>query len=692
MVDQSRLLDLIAAVRAHPRDNRPRRALANWLERQGDPRGEWIQLQVTDDSGLDQVSSNWVSQFSQFASDETERRETELFRNHRRTWFGTPPHGVEIHVDRGLLHLHLFHEILPLTESTEHWFRDQQLWIESLSFDTEEILEVILQRGFLSQVAVLHIPFDLMKMPLLADQTQIRSLHLYGANIKDDWFDQISRLHSLQSLELTGCTSFVGTGLIAAAALSELEHLTVNGSFTDFSGIAALKSLRRLKVKFRTSTEKAGLGDRLCREVARLDSLQSFNVTSEVDQGVTNEGLRELRSMHELKSLSLQIASRTDLSLLAELLNLEELTVTGAGVTDDQLKNLAKLKSLRALNFWGKEVTGIGLPAISNLSELECLRHLPLRVLTPEFKRFSSRKAPQQLEFNGELVTDECMSSLLPLVQLRELDLHNTAVTGKGVELLVQLPRLESVFVKLEQLQEAQPEILGGWTSLRRLNITGGGVSLRPLSNFRGLPRLSIALHLYDPEFNETELAFLAGMTQIKILDLSDCEPMTDIGIANLADLTAIQELDLHGSDINEMSLQHLSGMWDLRDLRLGRIPIEGGGLVFLTTLTQLIDLRLNHTGCTDAGMFHLASLKQLEHLDLYRSRVTDEGLQHLTSLGQLRSLNLSYSRITDSGLEYLMQVTSLEHLWLDGTDISVSGVKSLQQKLPQCSIRYSPN
>ncbi len=63
--------ELLAAIRAAPDDDRPRLVYADWLQERGDPRGEFIALQLAN------AGDAWA-----------QRREQKLLRDHTRAWLG----------------------------------------------------------------------------------------------------------------------------------------------------------------------------------------------------------------------------------------------------------------------------------------------------------------------------------------------------------------------------------------------------------------------------------------------------------------------------------------------------------------------------------------------------------------------------------------------------------------------------
>src|ERR1035437_906240 len=69
-----------------------------------------------------------------------------------------------------------------------------------------------------------------------------------------------------------------------------------------------------------------------------------------------------------------------------------------------------------------------------------------------------------------------------------------------------------------------------------------------------------------------------------------------------------------------------------------------------------IVGLDLSGTKVTDVGLEHLKGLDQLQTLNLSKTKVTDAGLEQLKGLNQLRTLNLINTKVTDEGVKYLQE------------------------------------
>jgi hypothetical protein len=185
----------------------------------------------------------------------------------------------------------------------------------------------------------------------------------------------------------------------------------------------------------------------------------------------------------------------------------------------------------------------------------------------------------------------------------------------------------------------------------------------RPATGLRHVNRLTQLrdLWLFDAgeEVNDLDVQALGGLGQLRSLSLV-CPSLTDSGLRQLRGLTQIEELSLAHTKVTDAGLQYLSGFSHLRELRLdGRI--------------------------TDRGLVHLKSFPRLSDLDLGATEVTDAGLENLKGLIELSELNLDGTQVTDVGLECLRGLTKLRSLWLLRTNVTDVGVEKLHGALPEC-------
>ena len=197
-----------------------------------------------------------------------------------------------------------------------------------------------------------------------------------------------------------------------------------------------------------------------------------------------------------------------------------------------------------------------------------------------------------------------------------------------------------------------------------------------PIANLHYLQNLKIA----NCNIADGDLSFLAALTTLTDLTISDCGIST---IAQLAGLTAITYLDLSHNTIRNIS--YLSAMEGLKKLYLsGNAVISLKDIQHLTSLQEL-DVSYNSLATTE----HVASLVHLKFLDVTSNDLMElKGMEPLTELEhfaaaynnltgidilqsctQLRTLNVSHNTLLN--IQIVNKLTKLEELDFSHNEVS---------------------
>jgi Leucine-rich repeat (LRR) protein len=224
-----------------------------------------------------------------------------------------------------------------------------------------------------------------------------------------------------------------------------------------------------------------------------------------------------------------------------------------------------------------------------------------------------------------------------------------------------------------------------------------------------GRPVLCVYSHsrsLSDNHLEQLRPALEACLEPV-FLDLSQCHRVTDAGMVHLKNLACLRRLDLFDTKIGDAGLEHLTGLTNLENLRLGthNLPavITDAGLAHVAKITSLRKLYLNCPKVTDDGLARLAPLTNLEEFtfagNLLEPDVGDRRLAAMKGMTKLRALTVgSYipkgnDPLTDAGMAYLKNFTELRHLDLAATQtkVTAAGFANLAglTKLERLQLRY---
>ncbi len=151
----------------------------------------------------------------------------------------------------------------------------------------------------------------------------------------------------------------------------------------------------------------------------------------------------------------------------------------------------------------------------------------------------------------------------------------------------------------------------------------------------------------------------------------------------------SLHVLDMSRTQINDLSLTHISHLETLRVLELAYTPVGDAGLAFIARLSNLESLGLTATSISADGLIHLAALPHLKELWLNGTSVDDSAVEHLTQLTELKLLGLSGTKFTDSGLEALSGLKDLVRLYLFNTGVTEAGIAKLRAELPALRVKW---
>ena len=125
---------------------------------------------------------------------------------------------------------------------------------------------------------------------------------------------------------------------------------------------------------------------------------------------------------------------------------------------------------------------------------------------------------------------------------------------------------------------------------------------------------------------------------------------------------------------------------WDIQFQLRGR-DLTDDGLADVARLGNVVELNLRDTKITNAGLVHLKGLAKLTRLHLERTNVGDEGIANLTKLTTLEYLNLYGTKITDKSLDHLAGLKNLRQLYVWQTDVTDAGIAKFKKALPAVSV-----
>jgi hypothetical protein len=335
---------------------------------------------------------------------------------------------------------------------------------------------------------------------------------------------------------------------------------------------------------------------------------------------------------------------------------LETLVVGGELFTDDHLRRLRRIKSLRNLVL---DTTGVSDGAVKELHE----------------SGSSLQIYQSQRRALGRFASAQSMGCRL---QTRFSNRHSDLRRHLGDELF-----LESVAV--ERVKDADMKWARNLRTLQQLSADQLYFADAGLTHVAPLQSLQ-SISLRGTRISDDGIIPLAMLGNLRNLDLCNTQ-ITGAGLRHVATLLDLRELWLSHTPTTDAGLRHLAALTQLRSLCLSHTLVTDWGLAQLRALPCLEEVFLDGTLVTDAGLEVLKECKQLKVLVLNNTEVSDTGLKHLSRLTTLTKLSLDDTRVSDAGLTSLEGLTELRWLWLRRTSVTQYSVAKLREFLPQCLI-----
>ena len=149
---------------------------------------------------------------------------------------------------------------------------------------------------------------------------------------------------------------------------------------------------------------------------------------------------------------------------------------------------------------------------------------------------------------------------------------------------------------------------------------------IRGLGQLRADDVASIEIHKRSAK--DADFGRLSHLTAVRELRASKSHDVGDAGLAAIALMRRMRELDLYASAVTDAGLVHLSGMVELESLNLGDTRVTGPGLAHLVGLQRLS--YLTRSGIGDDAVPHLLRLRGLNRIVLRQTRLTEAAVARL--------------------------------------------------------------
>ena len=413
----------------------------------------------------------------------------------------------------------------------------------------------------LEQLSVYKNP-DLTDLSPLAGLTGLRNVYFVSSLVTDYSF--MAGMTKLEYVRLSNIQE--GTDLSALSGLTNVKTIVIdrNSFISDLSFLSGMTGLQSLSLEVSPSMEELDLS--FAANMTELTQLEIYNYSQDTVSvtdltplaGLTKlqelsipaevKSLAPLAGLTELRSLNLQTRNRngsyyplTDISALSGMTKLTTLSLALGDVKD--LSPVSGLTSLTDLNLYGN----FNCPDLQFLSGLAKLTNLSLELGdVKDLSPVSGLTSLTDLQIYGNFSCSD-LQFLSGLTKLRTLQIIPNS--GEGATPLTSLKGLENL------------------TELRELHVNGPGnlTDVEPLANLTKLTALSLPYRDYSVnEPPALDLSGLSGLTKLQTLGVNS----SVVSLEPLRGLTDLRSLQINADWQNPVeSLEPLSGLEKLSSL-----------------------------------------------------------------------------------------------------------------------------
>lgn len=331
-----------------------------------------------------------------------------------------------------------------------------------------------------------------------------------------------------------------------------------------------------------------------------------------------------------------------------------EVSLARTWATDADVERIAGLKGLKRLDLSLTYVSDRGAERLKGLDGLEELNL-----------------------FAAEFITDAALAFLRSNRQLKTLNLRGTDVTDTSLAYVAELRHLESLDISFTQITDVGLEHLASLAELEELNLGGNKISGVGLHVLKLLPKLR-KLSFYGIQRRNAGWCWAPVVTDLELETISLLAGLEDLNIGFGVALGARRPADLGPAD----------GEAECR--MAGGTRVTDFGLAKLAKLRKLRQLDLSGSAITVNGLKTLASFPDLERLSLWNVKaIDDSAAPHLEALGALKSLDLSNTAIGDQTLARLAKLPNLRRLYVSETSVTQDGITAFAKLRPESVVSW---
>lgn len=290
-------------------------------------------------------------------------------------------------------------------------------------------------------------------------------------------------------------------------------------------------------------------------------------------------------------------------------------------------------------------------------------------------------------------ITDEILRERLKAYSgYQELDLSDSRVSDKGIEMLVGLPRLKTLVLRrCYKITDAGMTSLSKIPTLAEIDVRDTKVTTAGIAKLVNLPELE-SLWISGKDLGDDCCAIVGQMKHLLLLQADDTN-FGDSGIQKLSPLAKhLKQLRLDNTRVGDAGLKTIGTFKQLVRLNLSGTKVTDAGIASLAGLSAMRQFSLQNTRVSDKSLPSIAKMTALEELSVAECKITDAGVKIIGEMKALLILSLANTGVTDAGLPYLYGLSHLMKLNVRDTPTTEAAITKLEETLPDCKVDSIPH
>jgi hypothetical protein len=317
------------------------------------------------------------------------------------------------------------------------------------------------------------------------------------------------------------------------------------------------------------------LNDEMAANLEGLKNLTTLAITNSIITDATVEMIaRSFPGLKELDLSSNTLLTNSAMRVIAELSDLERLSLVQNNFNDLGTSHLSKLQNLRALDLRGNMEAGdMTMEVVAGLPKLTSLRHRTSTVTDYGMQYLGQNKTLDSLLIQDFLITSQSGQYLAQLENLTQLEIFRCQGFGsEGVQALAGMKLTRLTLRDLPMVDDSALIVFADLPQLRRLYLHElGSISDSGLENLAALKSLEL-LDIWEvPQMSDATVDVIAGLPNLKHLSIRTTG-VTDAAIDKLLEMPQLESLTFKENGmVTAEGLKKLTGK-KFRTLDIGAV------------------------------------------------------------------------------------------------------------------------